>query len=207
MKTLLLCLLVIGSVLQAADKKPKTMRLKGELLFADEFKSDKLDEKWIFTKGDEAAKFTITDGALQMDQSAARGAVIWRDFETPVQDASVQLLVRPWACSWIAFGFYGPGERAVAERKINIALTKNGAVAVRDVQSQTNLKAANIKSAPEDWQRISFESKGDKITVQVNDRVVLEYKTEVTLGEKAGVLLNLYGGKGSVDEIEVKTLK
>ncbi len=206
MKTILLLLLSVVA-LQAADKKPKAMRTKGEVLFADEFKSDKLDEKWIFPKGEEAAKFEITDGALVLDQAGAKGAVIWRNFETPVQDASVQLLVKPWACSWIAFGFYGPGERPGAQRKINIAVTKNGAVAVRDIEKQDSLKAANTKIPAEEWQRVCFESKGDKITVQVNDRVVLEYKTELTTGEKAGLLLNLYGGKGSVDEIEVKVLK
>ena len=48
---------------------------------------------------------------------------------------------------------------------------------------------------------------GDKIVISVNDREVLEYKTELTVGEKAGVLINLYGGKGSVDEIEAKALR
>lgn len=206
MKTILLLLLSVAA-LQAADKKPKAMRTKGETILADEFKSDKLDEKWVYAKGAEAAKFEITDGALVMDQAGSKGAVIWRNFEAPVQDASVQLLVRPWACSWIAFGFYGPGERPGAQRKINIAVTKNGAVAVRDIEKQDSLKAANTKIPPEEWQRVCFESKGDKITVQVNDRVVLEYKTELTQGEKVGILLNLYGGKGSVDEIEVKVLK
>jgi len=206
MKIILLLLLSVVA-LQAADKKPKAMRTKGDALFADEFKADKLDEKWIFPKGEEAAKFEITDGALVLDQAGSKGAVIWRNFETPVQDASVQLLVKPWACSWIAFGFYGPGERPGAQRKINIAVTKNGAVAVRDIEKQDTLKAANTKSAPDEWQRVCFESKGDKITVSVNDREVLEYKTELTTGEKAGILLNLYGGKGSVDEIEVKVLK
>ena len=206
MKIILLLLLSV-SALHAADKKPKAMRTKGEVLFADEFKADKLDEKWVHAKGEEAAKFEITDGALVLDQAGSKGAVIWRNFETPAQDASVQLLVKPWACSWIAFGFYGPGERPGTQRKINLAVTKNGAVAVRDIEKQDTLKAANTKSAPEEWQRILFESKGDKITVSVNDREVLEYKTELTTGEKAGLLLNLYGGKGSVDEIEVKVLK
>ncbi len=207
MKTVLISFLVLGTMLHAADRKPKAMRAKGETILLDDFKSDKLDEKWTHPKGEEAAKFSITDGVLELDQHAAKAAVIWRNFDTPVQDASIQLLIRPWACNWIAFGFYGSGERAVAERKLNIAVTKNGAVSVRDVEKQDSLKAVNTKSAPDEWQRILFESKGDKITISVNDREVLEYKTELTKGEKAGILLNLYGGKGSVDEIEVKTLK
>lgn len=206
---LVLPLLLLFSVLplSAADKKPKAMRTKGEVILLEEFKSDKLDDQWQHTKGAEAAKFAVTDGALEMDQHAAKGAVIWRDFDAPVQDASIQLLVRPWACNWIAFGFYGSGERAVAERKLNIAVTKTGAVSVRDVEKQDSLKAVNTKSEPDQWQRILFESKGDKITISVNDREVLEYKTDLTAGPKAGILLNLYGGKGSVDEIEVKSLK
>ncbi len=207
MKSVLFFLLVLTTALPAADKKPKAMRAKGDTILLDDFKSDKLDEKWVHPKGEAAAKFTITDGVLELDQHAAKAAVIWRNFDTPVQDASIQLLVRPWACNWIAFGFYGSGERAVAERKLNIAVTKNGAVSVRDVEKQDSLKAVNTKSAPDEWQRILFESKGDKITISVNDREVLEYKTELTKGEKAGILLNLYGGKGSVDEIEVKELK
>lgn len=207
MKHILLLCLALTTVLHAADKKPKAMRLKGDVILADDFSSEKLDEKWVFAKGEEAAKFEITDGTLLMDQSAGKGAVIWRAFEAPVQDVSVQLLVKPWACSWIAFGFYTPGDRPGAQRKINIALTQNGAVAVRDVDGVKNLKAVNTRIPSTEWQRVAFESKGDKITLQVNDKVVLELKTELTEGEKAGVLLNLYGGKGSVDEIEVKKLK
>ncbi|OYW71614.1 MAG: hypothetical protein B7Z37_27240 [Verrucomicrobia bacterium 12-59-8] len=205
-RSLLLCL-ALTTVLHAADKKPKAMRLKGDVILADDFSSEKLNEKWVHPKGEAAAIFEITDGTLLMDQAAGKGAVIWRAFEAPVQDVSVQLLVKPWACSWIAFGFYSPGDRPGAQRKINIAVTQNGAVAVRDVEGVKNLKAANTRIAPSEWQRVAFESKGDKITVQVNDKVVLELKTELTQGEKAGVLLNLYGGKGSVDEIEVKKLK
>jgi hypothetical protein len=207
MKAILSFLLLFAVTLDAADKKPKAMRTKGEVLFADEFKSDKLDEKWVHAKGADGAKFLIKDGALELDQGGAKAAVIWRAFDTPVQDASIQLLVRPWACNWIALGFYEPGERPGGERKINIAVTKNGAVSVRDVENQDSLKAVNSKSAPDEWQRILFESKGDKITVFVDDREVLELKTKLTQGEKAGILLNLYGGKGSVDEIEVKVLK
>jgi hypothetical protein len=207
MKRILLLCLALTTVLHAADKKPKAMRLKGEVVFADDFKSEKLDEKWVFAKGEEAAKFEITEGTLLMDQAAGKGAVIWRAFEAPVQDVSVQLLVKPWACSWIAFGFYTPGERPGAQRKLNIAVTPKGVVAVRAVEGQKVLKSAITRIASTEWQRVAFESKGDKITVQVNDQVVLELKTELTEGEKAGLLLNLYGGKGSVDEIEVKTLK
>ncbi len=207
MKVFAFTFLILATTLHAADKKPKAMRTKGEVILADDFKSDKLDEKWVHAKGEDTAKFPIIDGALELDQAGAKAAVIWRAFETPVQDATVQLLVKPYACNWIAFGFYGPGATPGAQRKINIALTKNGAVSVRDVLSQESLKAANTKIPADEWQRVCFESKGDKITVQVNDRVVLEYKTELTTGEKAGILLNLYGGKGSVDEIEVKVLK
>ena len=207
MKRILLLCLALTTVLHAADKKPKAMRLKGEVIFADDFQGEKLDEKWVFAEGEEAAKFEITEGTLLMDQAAGKGAVIWRAFEAPVQDVSVQLLVKPWACSWIAFGFYTPGERPGAQRKLNIAVTPKGVVAVRAVEGQNVLKSANTRIASTEWQRVAFESKGDKITVQVNDQVVLELKTELTEGEKAGLLLNLYGGKGSVDEIEVKTLK
>ena len=203
---MLLCL-ALTTALHAADKKPKAMRLKGDVIFADDFKGEKLDEKWVHAKGEEAAKFEIIDGVLLMDQAASKGAVIWRAFEAPVQDVSVQLLVKPWACNWIAFGFYTPGERPGAQRKLNIAVTPNGAVVVRDVEDPKVLKSANTRIPSTEWQRVLFESKGDKITVQVNDQMVLEFKTELTQGEKAGLLLNLYGGKGSVDEIEVKKLK
>ncbi len=207
MKHILLLCLALTTVLHAVDKKPKAMRLKGDVILADDFKAEKLDEKWVYAKGEEAAKFEVADGALLMDQAAGKGAVVWRAFEAPVQDVSVQLLVKPWACSWIAFGFYAPGDRPGAQRKINIAVTPKGAVVVRDVDNQKVLKSANTRIPSTEWQRVAFESKGDKITVQVNEQVMLELKTELTEGEKAGVLLNLYGGKGSVDEIEVKKLK
>ena len=206
--TLLFCLALTTALLAAgkSDKKPKAMRLKGDVILADDFKAEKLDEKWVFAKGEEAAKFELVDGTLLMDQAASRGAVIWRAFEAPVQDVSVQLLVKPWACSWIAFGFYTPGDKPGTQRKINVAVTPTGAVSVRDVESLKVLKAANTRIPSTEWQRVAVESKGDKITVQVNDQAVLEVKTELTQGEKAGLLLNLYG-KGSVDEIEVKKLK
>lgn len=207
MKLAFCLLLLFAATLLAADKKPKAMRTKGETLFVEEFKSDKLDEKWLFNKGEDRAKFVVKDGALEFDQGGAQGAVIWRSFDSPVQDASIQLLVKPWACNWIAFGFYEPGERPGGERKLNIVVAKTGAVAIRDVKSQDSLKAVNTRNSPEEWQRVCFESKGDKVTVSVNDREVLEYKTELTTGEKAGVLINLYGGKGSIDEVEVKSLK
>lgn len=205
---LLLCLLLATTTHAAEKKPPRPMRLKGDVILADDFKAEKLDEKWTHAKGEQAAKFEASAGTLLMDQAAAKGAVIWRAFDAPVEDASIQLLVKPWACSWIAFGFYTPGERPGAQRKINIAVTPKGAVAVRDVESQTNLKTANIRAdAAKEWQRVAFESKGDKLTVLVNDQAVIELKTELTQGPKAGVLLNLYGGKGSVDEVEVKKLK
>jgi hypothetical protein len=204
--TLLLCL-ALTATLHAADKKPKAMRLKGDVILADDFKGEKLDEKWVYAKGEAAAKFEITDGTLLMDQDAAKSAVLWRAFETPVQDASIQLLVKPWACSWIAFGFYAPGDRPGTQRKVNVAVTQNGGLIVRDVDGVKVLKSANTRIPQSEWQRVAFESKGDKITVQVNDQVLLEIKTELTEGPKAGILLNLYGGKGSVDEIEVKRLK
>ena len=207
MKRIVLLCFAVATLVHGADKKPKAMRLKGDVIFADDFKAEKLDEKWVYAKGEEAAKFEVTDGSLLMDQAAGKGAVIWRAFEAPVQDVSVQLLVKPWACSWIAFGFYTPGDRPGAQRKLNIAVTPNGAVVVRDVESQKVLKSANTRIPSTEWQRVAFESKGDKITLQVNDQMVLELKTELTQGEKAGLLLNLYGGKGSVDEIEVKKLK
>lgn len=103
----------------------------------------------------------------------------------------------------MAFGFYGPGERPAAQRKINIVIAPGGAVAVHDVENRETLKTANTRIPEAEWRRISLESKDDKITVQVNDQVVMELKTGLTQGAKAGVLLNLYGGKGSVDEIEV----
>ena len=207
MKTLLILCFAFTAALHAADKKPKAMRMKGDVIFADDFKTGKLDEKWVHAKGEEAAKFEITDGVLVMDQAASKGAVIWRAFEAPVKNASIQLLVNPWSCSWIAFGFYAPGDRPGMQRKLNIAVTPKGAVVVRDVESQKVLKSANTRIPAKEWQRVAFESKDDKITVQVNDQVVLELKTELTQGEKAGVLLNLYGGKGGVSEIEVKALK
>jgi hypothetical protein len=213
MKTVLLSLLVLGTMLHAADKKPKAMRMKdiraGETLLADSFDSEKLDAKWLFNKGGEfGAKFPIKDGALELDQGGAQGAVIWREFPTQTQDGAIQLLVKPWACNWIAFGFYGPPDEAdkrpAAHRKLAIVVSKAGGVVIRDVKSQDVLKAVNLKLVPEEWHRVCFESKGEQITIQVNDRVVLEYKTELTTGPKAGMLINLYGGKGSVDEVEVK---
>ena len=57
MKAILSFLLLFAVTLHAADKKPKAMRAKGEVLFADEFKSDKLDEKWVHAKGADGAKF------------------------------------------------------------------------------------------------------------------------------------------------------
>ncbi|WP_395744726.1 hypothetical protein [Prosthecobacter sp.] len=209
MKTvLLLCLLLAATTAtHAADKKPKAMRLKGDVILTDDFKSEKLDEKWVYAKGEEAAKYEIVDGTLLMDQAGSKGAVLWRAFDAPVQDASIQLLVKPWACMWIAFGFYTPGDRPGAQRKVNIAVTQNGAVVVRDVDGVKVLKSAATRIPASEWERVTFESKGDKITVQVNDQQVLEIKTELTVGPKAGILLNLYGGKGNVAEIEVKRLK
>lgn len=206
MKRILLLLLLV-TPLSAADKKPKAMRTKGEVLFADDFAAEKLNEKWQFNKGANGAKFVIKEGELELDQGGAQGAVIWRAFDSTVQDGSIQLLVKPWACNWIAFGFYGPGDRPGGERKLNVAISKTGGVVIRDVKSQDALKSANTRIPGEEWQRVCFESKGDKIVISVNDREVLEYKTELTVGEKAGVLINLYGGKGSVDEIEAKVLK
>ena len=94
MKRIVLLCFVLATVLHGADKKPKAMCLKGDVIFADDFKAEKLDEKWMYAKGAEAAKFEIADGALLMDQAAGKGAVIWRAFDAPVQDVSVQLLVK-----------------------------------------------------------------------------------------------------------------
>ena len=68
MKRIALLCFALAATLQAAGKKPKAMRLKGDVIFADDFKAEKLDEKWVYAKGAEAAKFEIADGALLMDQ-------------------------------------------------------------------------------------------------------------------------------------------
>ncbi len=214
MKTILLLSLVLAVPLCAADKKPKPMRMKdiraGETLIADNFDGEKLDAKWQFNKGGDefGAKFSVKDGALELDQGGAKGAVLWREFPTQTQDGSIQLLVKPWACNWIAFGFYGPPDEAdkrpAAHRRLAVVISKNGGVVIRDIESRDPLKAVNLKLAADEWHRVCFESKGDKITIQVNDRVALEYQTELTTGPKAGLLINLYGGKASVDEVEVK---
>lgn len=217
MKAVCLLLLLPFASLSAADKRPKSMKTKdiraGETLLVENFDAEKLDEKWQFNKGggEFGSKFPIKDGALELDQGGAQGAVIWREFPTQTQDGAIQLLVRPWACNWIAFGFYGPpnetDKRPAANRTLAVVVNKNGGVAIRDVKSHDVLKSANTRIPLEEWRRVCFESKGDKITIQVNDKVVLEFKTELTAGPKAGILLNLYGGKGSVDEIEVKAAK
>ena len=174
MKRIVLLFFALATMVHGADKKPKAMRLKGDVIFADDFKAEKLDEKWVYAKGAEAAKFEIAEGALLMDQAAGKGAVIWRAFDAPVQDISVQLLVKPWACSWIAFGFYAPGDRPGAQRKINIAVTPKGAVVVRDVENQKVLKSANTRIESTEWQRVAFESKGDLRTSRCTPFSVLK---------------------------------
>lgn len=67
MKRIALLCLVLATMVQGADKKPKAMRLKGDVIFADDFKGEKLDEKWLHAKGEESAKFEIVDGVLTLD--------------------------------------------------------------------------------------------------------------------------------------------
>ena len=75
--------------------------------------------------------------------------------------------------------------------------------ATADAAKLKVLKSTKTDIKPGDWWRVSIESRDDKLLVRVNGKDMAELKHPGTAGDKKGVLVNLYGGIGLIDEVKV----
>ena len=208
---ILLALTVAMTNATAADRVPKEMRPKllreGKVLVEDKFDGTELDKKWLIPKGDDAGTVTIEQGHAVIAAGAGRQGVIWQKFDAGVTDAGVQLLMKPFACTWMGIRFTATTEPGDRQWKIGVIIYESGfvRVVVPDGLKLKVLKSVRTELKKGDWWRVSLESKGDRYFVRVNGEELIDLKQPETEGPKLGVMVNLYGGKGAIDEVKVTT--
>lgn len=197
----------------AADRVPKEMRPKllreGKVLVQDSFDAKELDKKWTTPRGEDAGKVTIENGRAIISSGAGTQGVILQRLEPGVTDASIQLLMKPTACRWMGVRFTSTDEAGERKHRWSIAtiIYESGMVrAVTPDGDETNLKvlkAAKTNIKKDEWWRVSVESKGDRYFIRVNGEDMIDIKAPETEGRKYAVLVNLYGGKGEIDDVKV----
>lgn len=212
---ILACIPLISTAVHAADKQPKEMRPKllreGEIVVSDDFSAAELDKSWKIPAGDFAGKVTLQDGAALIETGVGRQGYIYRKFDAGVSDASIQLLMKPVSSAWMGVRFMTPGDDSGKSWKLATIIYATGFVravepdASADANKLKVLKSAKTDIKAGEWWRVSIESRDDKLLVRVNGKDMIELKHPGTAGEKAGVLVNLYGGNGLVDEVKVMT--
>jgi hypothetical protein len=195
----------------SADRIPKVMKPKlikdGTVLFTDNFDAAALDAAWRKPTGDGAGKVEIVEGTAHIDSGAGRQGAIWRPMPEGTENVGVQALMKPFAVNWMGVRFMTRGETEAKQWRIAAIIYATGFVRVvvpdKDGAGLKILKSAKVKLGAEDWWRVSVESKGDDYLVRVNGDEVIQVRAKEAEGPKNGVMLNLYGGKGAADEIEV----
>ncbi|MFO1438035.1 MAG: hypothetical protein U1F81_06890 [Verrucomicrobiaceae bacterium] len=215
MKAAPLSILLLGlhfSVL-AADKTPKEMRPKllreGQVLVADDFSAAEIDKGWRIPQGEFAGKVTLQNGAALIETGVGRQGYIYRQFEAGTADASIQLLMKPVSSTWMGVRFMTEGEDGAKNWKIATIIYASGIVrvvepdATADAAKLKVLKSTKTDIKPGDWWRVSIESREDKLLVRVNGKDMAELKHPGTADDKKGVLVNLYGGTGLIDDVKV----
>lgn len=197
----------------AADKTPKEMSPKllreGQVLVTDDFSAAEIDKGWRIPQGEFAGKVSLQDGAALIETGVGRQGYIFRKFEAGTTDAGIQLLMKPVSSTWMGVRFMTEGEDGAKNWKIATIVYASGIIRVVEPDASADaaklkvLKSAKTDIKPGEWWRVSIESRDDKLLVRVNGKDMAELKHPATAGEKTGVLVNLYGGTGLIDEVKV----
>ncbi|MCA1963534.1 MAG: hypothetical protein LDL31_06275 [Prosthecobacter sp.] len=208
---LFICSLAVPS--SAADKVPKEMRPKllreGKVILEDKFDGPELSPEWKVPKGEFAGTSSIEDGVMVIDSGTGKQGALRRMFATPLKDASVQLLMKPSAVNWMGVRFLSGDEEADRHWKVGTFIFAAGAVRVLEPEDEGKgrgnrvVKGAKFDLGADDWWRVCVEYRGKKMLVRVNGKEVMEVEHPGAADEKVGLLVNLYGGRGRVDEVVV----
>ena len=211
MKTLLMTFLSLASYTIAADKIPKQMRPKlikdGTVVIDEKFSAAELDKKWLVPKGDFAGSVKLIDGVVEIESGTGRQGAIWQRLPEGVTDAGVQALMKPTSVNWMGVRFLAANPEEQRSWKVAVIIYSTGFVraVIPDDNKLKVIKSAKINLTREDWWRVYVESKGDKLNVRVNGEDIFQIDTPETQGPKTGFMVNLYGGKGLVDDIQLMT--
>lgn len=213
----LITTLLLSSLSFAADKKPekKPKEMKPKLVEAttvivsDSFDGEKLDPRWLSEAA--GAGISLEDGAVRIEGPAggSRGLVETK-FAAPVQDVHLQFLLKPRACASIAIGFrqkttfgyavYGGfGRFTVVDRTQAPEGQPPYVSSFKAVQVNTEQKD------PKAWRRISIETKGEKLLVRQDNKVIVELEHPFVGEEKTAFVLAGYGGVFMIDEVLIAT--
>jgi hypothetical protein len=117
--------------------------------------------------------------------------------------------MKPVSSTWMGVRFMTDGEEGAKNWKIATIIYANGFVRIVEPDASTDaaklkvLQSAKTDLKPGDWWRVSIESREDKLLVRVNGKDMAELKHPGTAGDKKGVLVNLYGGTGLIDDVKV----
>lgn len=189
--------------------KPKHVR-DGTVLIDEKFDAPTLDIKWIIPKGETESTVKLEEGRAIIVAGTGKQGQMRQKFDTPVKDATAQLLLKPHACPWMGVRFMTK-ESGGLQWKIAVAFYESGHVSVfvpdGDGDGFKVIKRVKINLTKDDWWRVIVESKGDHLFVRVNGDDVLEVQDPGAEGDKFGFMVNNYAGKGTVDEIKVTAAK
>jgi hypothetical protein len=189
--------------------KPKLVEAATALV-SDSFEGAKPDPKWVTEAA--GAGITLQDGALRIEgpTGGTRGMAETK-FAAPVNDVHLQFLLKPHACPSIAIGFrqktafgyavYPNGLFGVVDR------TKEPPGQPRYVSSFKPVSIATEQKDAKQWRRICIETKGEKLLVRQDGKVIVELEHPFVAEEKTAFVLAGYGGVFMIDEIQIVTTK
>lgn len=179
---LLSILAFAASATLAADRVPKEMNPKllrqGKVLIDDKFDGVELDEKWAAPAGELAGTEAIVSGTAVIESGTGRQGAVWQTLAPAVTDASVQLLMKPFATDSMSILFRDASAPDNRHWKLMTVICADGSVRVVMPEGKTNklLQVVRTKLTKDDWWRVSVECKGDRCLVRVNGEEIIDLK-------------------------------
>lgn len=189
----------------AAGGKPRAARPKlvrhSAPLIQDSFDEAPLNEKWVSAGERTKCEVEFREGAAVLAQAGDGQGLLYQRFAAPVENAIIDVLLKPFACKWVSIGFLVADESRPFKRLLAVVLNELGGCSLHDVESRTVIKTARTRIKNDIWRRVTMEAKGDSVLVQIDGEEVLKEKTPLIAPAKTGMAITLYGGKAMVDDL------
>ena len=193
--------------LAAAGGKPRAVRPKlvrtSTPLIQDAFDAAPLSEKWVSAGERTKCEVEFREGAAVLAQAGDGQGFLYQKFAAPVENAVIDVLVKPFACKWVSVGFLVADESRPFKRLLAVVLNELGGCSLHDVEGRQAIKAMRNKIKNDEWRRLTMEARGDAVLVQIDGEEVLKEKTPLIAPAKTGMAITLYGGKAMIDDLVV----
>lgn len=191
----------------AAGGKPRAARPKlvrnSTPLIQDAFDTAPLSEKWVSAGERTKCEVEFREGSAVLAQAGDGQGFLYQKFTAPVENAIIDVLVKPFACKWVSFGFLVADDSRPFKRLLAVVLNELGGCSLHDVEERKVIKAMRTKLKNDEWRRLTVEAKGDTVLVQIDGEEVLKEKIPLIAPAKTGIAITLYGGKAMIDDMVV----